>query len=266
MPEVERAGVRLHYTDEGAGAPVLLVHGHTLDHRVWDGVAPILVGAGRRVIRPDLRGHGASSRPDRGYHPSVHAADMAAVLDGAGLERAAVVGFSLGGGIALEMALATASSVERLVLASPVLPDRPFEAEFFESMRRVASVARREGITAAMLGPWMESPLWGSSLDDPEVRATLTAMLRDFPGADYLATQRDRIERGWTVPDRLGEIAAPTLVMVGAREMAGFKGWAREIASGIPEARLVELDGCGHLHLLEDPERVAGLILDHLAQ
>ncbi len=266
MPEVERSGVRLYYTDEGAGEPVLLIHGHTLDHRVWEGVAPILEGAGRRVIAPDLRGHGLSSRPDHGYHPSVHAADMGAVLDDAGVARAAVVGFSLGGGIALEMALAAPGRVESLVLASPVLPDRPFEAAFFDSMRRVAKAARQEGITAAMLGPWMEAPVWGGSLQVPEVRAALAAMLRDFPGADYLATQRDRIERDWTVPDRLEEIAAPTLVMVGEGDMAGFRGWAREIATAVPGAHLVELDGCGHLHLLEDPERVARLIVDHLAQ
>lgn len=264
MPEVSSGEVRLHFLDEGTGPPLLLIHGHTLDHRVWDWVAPILVTAGLRVIRPDLRGHGASSRPDRGYHTSHHAADMAVVLDAAGVGRAAVVGYSLGGGIALEMALEMAPRISSLVLASPVLPDRPFEEEFFLNLRAVAKVARERGISEAMLGPWLSSPLWRGSVEQAEILDKLRSIVRDFPGADYLASERDRVQRDWTVPERLGEIATPTLVLVGELEMAGFRGWAREIAAGVRRGRLVELAGCGHLHLLEDPERVAGLILSHL--
>ena len=87
MAHVDNHGVRIHYLDEGAGDPVLLIHGHTFDRRVWDDVAPGLRAGGRRVLRPDLRGHGLSARPDRGYHHSHHAADMAAVLATAGVGR-----------------------------------------------------------------------------------------------------------------------------------------------------------------------------------
>jgi 3-oxoadipate enol-lactonase len=158
------------------------------------------------------------------------------------------------------MALAHPDRVNRLALLSPVLPDRPFEPTFFDNLRDVARVIRADGLEAAMLGPWMESPLWESSLKKPEVADRLREIVRTFPGAEYLATQRDRPNRDWTVADRLAEIFQPTLVIVGGREMPGFIAWAREIADGIPHATLEILEDMGHLHLLEDPRLVADLI------
>ena len=261
MAETTRDGVRLHFLDEGPGQPVLLVHGHTLDLRIWDGLIEALRAAGRRPIRYDLRGHGRSDRPARGYHWADHAADAAAVLDAAAVARAPVVGYSIGGGIALEMALTMPGRVSSLVLLSPVLPDREYEPEFFASLREVARATRRDGIRAAMLGPWLESPLWRGSIAIPGVRERLAAIVADFPGAEYLAAERDRVERAWTVPNRLPEIAVPTLVAAGELELPGFRAWAAEIAGGIPGARLELLAGLGHLHLLESPALIARLIL-----
>jgi pimeloyl-ACP methyl ester carboxylesterase len=266
MPYARNGEVEIYYEDEGAGQPVLLIHGHTFDHRAWDWVAPGLRQHDLRLIRPDLRGHGRSARPDRGYHASHHAADMTSVLDAVGVHGAAIVGYSLGGGVALEMALTGPRRVVSLALLSPVLPDRPYEDDFFANLRDVARVIRSDGVAAAMMGPWMDSPLWAGSLDDPEVRARLETIVRDFPGAEYLATERDRVERDWSVPDRLGEIEAPTLVMVGENEMPGFRGFAEEIADGIANARLEVLAGLGHLHLLQSPDVVAQIILDHLGE
>ena len=260
MPEVTRDDVTLHYEDEGSGAPVLLIHGHTQDRRIWDPVMPRLREAGIRVLRPDLRGHGRSARPDFGYHWIDHAADMAAVLDDAGVASATVVGYSIGGGIALEMALTMADRVGSLVLMSPVMPDRPFEPAFMENLKQVARVARTDGIVAAMTGPWAESPLFEFSFSKPGVREAAERITLDFPGAEYLATERDMVKRSWTVPDRLAEITQPTVVMVGEREMPGFRAWAEEAAAGISGARLDVLEDCGHLLPLEEPDRVAQAI------
>ena len=264
MPETIQNGVALHYEVEGDGTPVLLIHGHTLDLSIWDDLVAPLVEAGHRVIRYDLRGHGRSDRPEKCYRTSDHAGDAFAVLDHAGMDHADVVGYSIGGGIALEMALAQSDRVRRLSLLSPVLPDRPFEADFFDNLRDVARVARSEGIRAAMVGPWMASPLWEASLRKPGLTDRLKTIVQDFPGAEYLASERDRGLRDWKVPDRLGDVAQPTLVMIGELEMPGFLAWASEIAEGIANATLEILDGMGHLHLLEDPERVAGLLTEFL--
>jgi pimeloyl-ACP methyl ester carboxylesterase len=161
------------------------------------------------------------------------------------------------------MALTMADRIDRLVLLSPVLPDRPWEPGFMASLKEVARTVRSDGVTAAMLGPWMSSPLW-SGEPTPRVRQKLEVILRDFPGADYLAAERDSVDRPWSVPERLGEIDAPTLVVVGEREMAGFREFAHEIAGGIPGATIEILTGQGHLHPLEASDRVGARIIDHL--
>ena len=262
MPEAHNGDVSLFFEDEGDGRPVLLIHGHTLDRRVWGPVMPGLRAPGFRVLRPDLRGHGRSSRPDSGYHWSHHAADMEAVLDAAGVERAAVVGFSIGGGVAIELAQTLSDRVDSLVLIAPVMPDRPFEPDFLENLKQVARVARTEGIEAAMKGPWAQSPLFVHSFTKPGIREAAAAILNDFPGAEYLASERDHVEREWTIPERLPQIEAQTLVMVGELEMPGFRAFAEEATANIPEARIEVLDGCGHLLPLEEPELVARHIVE----
>ncbi len=262
MPEATNGDVTLHYEDEGSGKPVLLIHGHTMDRRIWDPVMPGLRATDLRILRPDLRGHGLSTRPDFGYHVSHHASDMAAVLDDAGIDSATVVGYSIGGGVALEMVLTLPDRLSGLVLMSPVMPDRPFEAAFMDNLRDVARMARSEGIEAAMLGPWASNPLFEFSFSKPGVREAAMAINRDFPGAEYLATQRDRIEREWTVPERLSEIDVATVVIAGDRETPGFRAYAEEAAEGITGARIEFYENCGHLLPLEEPDRVAKAIID----
>lgn len=264
MATIERDSVTLDFDDCGSGDPVLLLHGHTLDRRVWDGVAERLHEHGARTLCPDLRGHGRSLRPERGYHWSHHAADMAAVLDAAGVGRCAVVGFSLGGGVALEMAVTMPSRVAALVLVSPVLPDRRWEPEFLANLKEVARTIRTEGVRAAMLGPWLGSPLFAPSLAVPGMRERLAGILGDFPGADYVATSVDAPARDWTLPERLREIGVPTLVISPELDMAGFRGYAEEIAAGVPAARLERPPGRGHLLPMEDPVGLAELVAEFL--
>lgn len=261
MPEFTHDEVTISYTDEGAGRPVVLLHGHTLDRRIWLPVVPHLLKAGLRVIRPDLRGHGRSTRPDSGFHFSYHSADMVGLLDAVGVDRAAVVGFSFGGGVALEMAIAESSRLSAMGLVAPVMPDRPFEPAFMENLRDVARAIRSEGVAEAMAGPWATSPLFAHSFTKVGIREAVAAIVSDFPGAEFLATQRDRVERDWTIPDRLGEISMPTRVVVGEMEMPGFKAFAEEAAEGIPGAGIETIPDCGHLLPLEAPEATAAMII-----
>lgn len=283
MPELRRGDVTIHYCDDrveqdqrdqGAAGAALLIHGHTLDRTVWDDLVEPLTSRGLRVLRPDLRGHGLSSRPGSGYHWSHHAGDMAAVLENAGvvtggqggISKVTVVGFSVGGGIALELAITMPELLSSLVLVSPVMPDRPFEPAFMDSLRQVARVARSEGIEAAMAGPWLESPLLSVSLAKPGVRERAEQIVRGFPGAEYLATERDVVERDWKLPDRLPEISVPTLVIIGEREMPGFAAFAREAADSIAGARLEVIPDGGHLLPLEAGDALADLIARHIGK
>ncbi len=262
MPEFTRDEVTISFSDEGSGDPVVLLHGHTLDRRVWDSLMPQLRDAGLRVIRPDLRGHGRSTRPESGYHVCHHSADVVGLLDFIGVDRAAVVGFSFGGGVALETALTSPGRAAALGLVATTMPDRPFEPAFMDSLREVARIIRSRGVAEAMAGPWASNPLFAHSFSKSGVREAVAAIVKDFPGAEFLATERDRIERDWLVPDRLAEIAAPTKVMVGEKEMPGFKAYAEEAAGKIPGATLDVVPDCGHLLPLEAPEAVAKMIVD----
>ena len=261
MPEVVRDAVTISFSDEGSGPAVVLLHGHTLDRRVWDPIVPELLAADLRVLRPDLRGHGRSTRPDSGYHFSYHAADVTALLDALDVESAAVIGFSFGGGVALEIALTRGPRVAALGLLAPVMPDRPFEPVFMESLREVARTIRTEGIAEAMAGPWAANPLFAHSFTKKGIREAVADIVKDFPGAEFLATERDRVERDWKLPNRLGEITVPTRVMVGEKEMLGFKAFAEEAASGIPGAVLDVVPNCGHLLPLEAPDAVAEMVI-----
>lgn len=262
MATTTTSGVEVFYRDEGAGEAILMIHGHTFDHTVFDPQAAALTGQGFRVLRPDLRGHGRSERPPVGYHPSHHAADMAAVLEHAGVDRATVVGYSVGGAVALELALADPDRVGALVLLAPVMPDRPFEEAFMTNLKQVARTARGEGIAAAMAGPWLDSPLFAHSFATPGLRDRVAAIVARFPGAEYLAEARDRVERDWIVPDRLGEVAAPAVVAVGDHELPGFRAFAEEAASGLPTARLEVLPECGHLLPFEAEQEVTRLVAE----
>jgi len=261
MAEFSRDQVTISFSDEGLGSAVVLLHGHTLDRRVWDPVMPQLLGAGVRVLRPDLRGHGRSTRPDSGYHFSNHAGDVTALLDAVGVECATVIGFSFGGGVALELALISPDRAAGLGLMAPVMPDRPFEPAFMESLREVASTIRTAGVAKAMAGPWAQNPLFAHSFTKPGIREAVATIVKDFPGAEFLATERDRVERDWKLPDRLGEITIPTRVMVGEKEMLGFRAFADEAAAEIPDARLEVVPDCGHLLPLEAPDAVAEMII-----
>jgi pimeloyl-ACP methyl ester carboxylesterase len=130
------------------------------------------------------------------------------------------------------------------------------------SLREVAREIRSGGVRAAMEGPWAQSPLFEHSFSKPGIREAAGDITRDFPGAEYFATQRDRVERSWSLPDRLCEISQPTVVAVGEKEMPGFLAYAEEAAAGIPSARLEVFEDCGHLLPLEEPERLAAIIID----
>jgi 3-oxoadipate enol-lactonase len=263
--ELERDGVTLHVVEEGAGEPVVLLHGHTLDLRVWDEQAPVWTAAGYRVIRYDQRGHGRSGSPPSGYRFGDHAADLAALLRSLGAAPAHVVGLSKGGGIALELALREPGLLRSLALVAPLVPDYPLSAELVDSFRRFARAIRTDGVEQATREVWIDHPLIASAAAHSGAGPRLAAMVLAFPAGEYLATARDAADRDWKVVDRLAEVAAPTLVVSGERDVSDFAAMARLVAARVPGCTLAVVPGCGHLVPLERGVELARLVLDHLA-
>ena len=115
--------VDLHYTDQGSGAPVVLIHGWPLSGRSWESQVPALVDAGYRVVTYDRRGFGQSSQPWTGYDYDTLAADLAALLDSLDLQDATLVGFSMGGGeVVRYLSTHGSARVSKAVLAAAVPP------------------------------------------------------------------------------------------------------------------------------------------------
>ena len=257
---IDRDGVALNVVAEGEGAPVVLLHGHTLDLRVWDEITPALVAAGLRAVRYDQRGHGRSGSPPSGYRWGDHAADLADVITRVAGEPAHVVGLSKGGGIALELALRRPELVRTLALIGPLVPDAPLSEELLASFKALAMAIRSDGPRAAMGEVWLSHPLIASAAARPGARERLEAMLQTFPAGEYLAAVRDVPDRDWKVTDRLREIAAPTLIMRGAREVPDFVSIADLLAKNLQTARLVIVPESGHLVPLEQPAAVAAAL------
>jgi 3-oxoadipate enol-lactonase len=259
-------GVHLHLVEEGQGAPVVLLHGHTLDLRVWDDIVPALARAGFRVIRYDQRGHGRSSSPPAGYRYRDHAADLAEVITRLDAAPADVVGLSRGAGIALELAARQPRLLRSLSLIAPLVPDFILSGEMFASFRALARAIRSEGIQPALRAHWLGHPLIASAAAIPGVRERLEAMFNTFPAGEYLATERDTPDRTWKLTDRLGEIAVPTLVLRGDGEIPEFAAMAAVVAATVPGARLRVIAGSGHLVPLERPGALAAALAGFLAQ
>ena len=118
---IEVDGVRLHVRVEGAGEPLILLHGFPFDSRIWDGVADLLADE-FRVIRIDLRGAGRSDAPRGGYDTARLAADVLGTLDELGVDRCAVVGHDLGGWIGFEVALTAPARVRALITIGAIQP------------------------------------------------------------------------------------------------------------------------------------------------
>jgi pimeloyl-ACP methyl ester carboxylesterase len=123
VPYLYANGARLFYEEAGEGPAVVLVHGGLGDLRMWDGVVPLLA-ASHRVVRLDVRGFGRSDAPAGEFSPHE---DLRALLDGLGIESAALVGLSLGGRIVLDAALELPERVSALVLVAPGVNGLPLE-------------------------------------------------------------------------------------------------------------------------------------------
>ena len=217
------------------------------------------LGVGHRVISFDLRGFGGSSAST---DLSGHAADLGAVIDALADGRAHVVGHSFGGQAAFELALSRPSAVRSLVLVGSGLRGRPSEPQWRQLAADVRSLAVTEGVPAARRR-WLESPMFAYAGRDPALRARLEHIVGDYSGAHWLAPPAAG-EAGLPPSERLGEIVAPTLVVVGEHESTQAIGTAHDLAAGIAGAELAVIAGASHFPNLEQPAAFWARVTDFI--
>jgi 3-oxoadipate enol-lactonase len=271
MPFASTGDILTYYEDEspappsaGRDTPVVLIHGHSADLRLWEPQVPALVGAGYRVVRYDVRGHGRSSVPPTGYDWEHYLADLRALLDHLRVARAHLAGISMGGAIALELALEEPGRVASLTLLDSALPGFAYSARFEDDIERLRDAVRADGPRTALERHWLAHPIFDGVRRRPEAFAALRRMVLDYPAADYL----DDAE--YTPPERpaierLHEVQAPALVVVGELDLPDFRIIADILAENLPQARKLVVADAGHLPSLEHPEEVNPALLSFLA-
>jgi len=263
MPVVRTNGIDIFYEDSGgAGEPVVLIHGHSVDLRMWPAQWLALQEAGFRVIRYDVRGHGRSSAPDTGYTWPVYAADLRALLEALGVASAHLVGFSMGGGIALQFALDHPERVRSLTLIDAAVPGFAYSADFADTIEALVEAVRAEGWPAAAERLWLAHPLFDGLRRHPATFQVVREMVLAFPARDYLLDQPE--PEGPEAVDRLAELRAPVLLLVGAEDLPDFRLAAELVAVNAPHARLVVVPGAGHMLPLERPDEVNRQLLAFL--
>lgn len=253
----EVAGGRIFYEVQGEGELLVLIHGGCLDRRMWDDQFAVFAQH-FRTVRYDIRGHGRSDLPRQPYSD---ADDLKALITHLGERAAYLVGLSLGGRIAIDFALQVPEMVRALVLAGPGLSGFTLaDPEVTGSLGEVAR-ALRAGKTDEARALLLEVPFWRQ--DDPVVKHRLTEMLRDTNFDLWKAPVMSQ-EINPPAMGRLGEIKAPTLVVVGEGDVPDILRIAEILENGIPGATRVIIPGTGHMLNMQKPPEFNRIVLDFL--
>jgi len=239
-------GVTLHYELEGDGTPLVLTHGLGDELRFWDAVMPGLVEH-HRVLRWDVRGFGRSDKPAGPYRAALLAADLAAVLDAAGIDQAHVGGLSMGGVIAQRLALDFPARVRSLILVSTSSEVGPRGAA---NWQRLADSIERRGFGAgARDASRAFSPTFAAAHPDI-VAAAGEQTARNDPSA-YAAAARAMSDYHWTA--ELAAVRVPVLILQGLADQLTPPGGSVKMHRSLPASRLLMIPDTGHNLPIEQP-------------
>jgi len=261
VPLVSTPDVDLYVEETGDGPPLLLVMGLGASLETW--VAQRDVFAERyRVITFDNRGAGRSGCPDAPWTVPAMAEDARAVLDFLAIERAHVLGVSMGGMIAQELAIRHPERVDHLVVALSFARPDPIRRTFLLH-RSWARSHGAEPISESIAHlPWLLSP---ATMSDGARLAGILDLVGTMPfmSPEAYARQIDAILEYRTL-ERLGEVRAPTLVLAAPEDVLTPVELSEEIAAAVPGARLVVLRRGGHGVIVEYPDDFNRVVLDWL--
>jgi 3-oxoadipate enol-lactonase len=253
-------GLTLWYEESGNGAPVIFLAGTMGDHTQWDVVVPQLKSL--RAITPDNRDIGNSSLDRRDYTVRDMAGDVLALMGHLELERASIVGHSLGGKIAQEVALLAPARVDKLVLVSSSAKHDVYSRSLLEhwiSLREEIAddLVFVEAICLCTMGP--EALARVPLSDAAEMWLMKTELQR---GSSFIRNVEASLASDTLA--RLGEIQAPTLVVYGDCDRIFTTKHGEQLVAGIPSAQGVVMEGCGHAPMADRPAEFARLLQEFL--
>jgi len=268
MARIQLGNLSVAFSDVGRGPPVVLLHGLACGKRMWFHQIRALRQR-FRVIAYDLRGHGETDAPAVAteYSAAHLARDLVGVLDALNIERAAIVGFSLGGGPALAVAATSPERVSRLVLADVGAgADDPLKIEWM-TRRWLALI--RQGDADELVADMLRSEFYKVyARRNARCRAHMAALIRATPLEGLRFTLSEVLAKRkslFRLTSVLQSVTVPTLVMVGEFDYVCSKS-ARLVAQTIPNARLKIIANSGHMSPLEQPAAFSAALMEFLSE
>jgi len=254
--DIEINRIMIHYEEQGQGLPVIFIHGFPLNHTIWAPVLPLLKSQAR-LITPDLRGHGQSEAPASIYSMDQFAEDMRGLMDRLKIDKAVLIGHSMGGYISLAFARLYPERLAGLGLVSTqARTDTPERREArYDSAKAVS--AQGTSFAANTLTPKYS--------DVSDVREKVREMILNTPVNGVVGSLFGMAER---VDSRetLRNMQVPTMVVAGEADALFPQEVMRELADLLPRTRWYPIPNAGHMPMMEIPERVAeavdGLVAD----
>jgi len=258
MPAFQHNGHAIHFADEGPreGLPIVFSNSLGTDFRAWEPLLPRLP-KGLRIVRYDKAGHGLS---DFAGERSIeaHAEDVAALLDHLNIDKAVVVGLSVGGLIA--QAFADAHPARVLGLALCDTGHKIGSAEIWNPRIEAINAGGMDAVLEPTMERWFTARYRAENPDFP----VWCNMLTRTSAEGYCAVARAIRDADFT--DRTRGIKAPTVCVVGAQDGATPPALVQELASLIEGSKFVQIEDCGHLPCIEQPEALAAALADLLSE
>lgn len=248
----------INFEEAGSGQPIILIHGHAVDLRVWDDVMPSLLAARLRVVRYDVRGHGRSRVPDDGYSVANHVEDLRALVAHLGVEEVVLCGFSMGGEIAAAFAAHYPRRVSGLVLVASALDGVGYSEEFYASVEHLRSLIREHGAHPTIEDEFPKHAFFDQLRGDRDAMDRVRAMMAGYSAREYMV-ELERAEP--PTVDLLDRITAPTLVLSGTNDVGDLRLVATLLAEGIRDAEQRDFPGAGHMLPMERPLETAEQIV-----
>lgn len=249
----------------GEGPQLVLVHEGICDSRMWD-LQWEQWSRSRRLLRVDLRGFGRSPLE---AGPFAHARDVIEAIERHGFGPTALLGVSLGGRVALEVAVARPELVSALVLVAPGMPGHEWSEELrarWGEEEAAFEAGDLDGAVEASLRTWVDGPRREPEDVDPVVRSLVGEMQRRAYELQGVVDEDEEELFVEDVAQRLGDVRAPTLVIVGEEDQPDMHAIAKRLAAEIPGARLETIADTAHVPSMERPREFDELVLPFLEE
>jgi pimeloyl-ACP methyl ester carboxylesterase len=263
MPSLAHDGVNIYYEDYAGGdRPLLLLAGLASDNISW-GPALAPLRAGRRLIASDNRGCGRTSPQTAPISIAAMAADAVAVLDACGVEQADVLGHSMGGLIALEVAALYPARVRRLVLAASCAAPAPRTQALMLQLAAVREAGMDKAQWFRLLFPWLFAPAFFA---DPAAINEASVLSADYPFAQSDAGFRAQLNalHGYDGLAKAAQVQAQSLVLCGADDLLFSPSLSRASFSAIADRREIVLPNAAHSLHWDQPEMFVQVVQDFL--